>query len=157
MVLLKALLVLIYCKYNWESNIFFDWISRYQLFSLLGFQRLLEAIVKMVDGSNFAILRYHTVIHTYLAGHWRYMTSQNHRIPPTHEVVKKRPSGQTFDFSFCDLILLKYFSAQNLVGTEIEWNDVKANSVGIVVFWKRWINHPVSSIYKIPDFSFSTS
>ena len=58
---------------------------------------------------------------------------------------------------FCDLILLKYFSAQTLVGTEIERNDVKADSPDILVIWKGWINHLVTFILKIPDFSLSTT
>ena len=73
------------------------------------------------------------------------MTCQNHRIAPT------------FESSFCDLILFKYFSALTLGGTEIERNDVKANSVGILLTRKGWINHPVILVYKIPDFSFSTT
>ena len=82
------------------------------------------------------------------------MTCQNHRISPTHKAVKRRPLGWLFDSRFCDLILLKYFSAQTLGRTEIEWNDVKANSVFIMAFWKCWINHFVTSSLKIPDFSF---
>ena len=55
------------------------------------------------------------------------------------------------------LILFKYFSAQTLVGAEVEWNDEKADSPGIPATWKGWINQPVILVYKIPDFSFGTT
>ena len=51
-------------------------------------------------------------------------------------------------------MLLKYLSAQTLVGTEIERNDVKANCIGKAAVWKRWINNLVISVVEVPDFSF---
>ena len=52
------------------------------------------------------------------------------------------------------LLLLKCFSAQTLSRTEIERNDVEANSIGIFFVRKGWINRLVIAICEIPDFSF---
>ena len=49
---------------------------------------------------------------------------------------------------------IEIFSAQALSRTEIERNDVKANSIGIFRARKGWIKRLEICVSEIPDFSF---
>ena len=93
---------------------------------------------------------------------------QENMLVNTYEIVcwyfhqHSENSSPTYSFSstyFTNITctasnFIEIFSAQALSRTEIERNDVKANSIGIFRARKGWIKRLEICVSEIPDFSF---